>query len=92
MCNRSVFCVLHKLESFHVQLLDLDGGEATDELVQCDHLCSSQLLRRQVVVFSNPLPHWRHLLRIGVFVIRENREQDQYNSHEHVILFSALHL
>lgn len=65
--------MLHKLESFLVELFDLAGVEATDELVQCYHLCSSQMLRRQVVIFSNTFPHRLHLLR-QVIMIREHHE------------------
>ena len=69
----------HKLEGGHVELADLAGVEATDELVQCNHFCSIQLLRCQVVIFSNALPHRHHLLR-QVILISEHHE-NHCNSH-----------
>lgn len=77
----------HKLEGVCVELSDLAGAEATDEAVQCYHLCSTQLLRCQVVILSNTLPHRLQLLR-QVILISEHHD-NQYNSHKHVIFYTS---
>lgn len=75
--------MVHKLESVHVELLDLTGAQTTDEAVQCHHLCSSQLLRCQAVMFSNGLPHRLYLLRRIILISKHH----EYNSHLHIELF-----
>lgn len=72
--------MLHKLESFFVEGSDLAGVEATDELVQCYNICSSQLLSCQVVIFSNTLPHCLHLFRQIILIT----EHDRHYQHNHV--------
>lgn len=55
-------CAVDKLEGADVELFDLAGAQATDEPVQWYHLCSSQLLRFQIVIFGNSPPQRLHLL------------------------------
>lgn len=80
MGRRTVFCMEHKLEGFQVELFELAGVKATDELVQGYHLYSSQLLRCQVVMFSSSPPDQHHLFRQDIVGFRHNY-QDSIHQH-----------
>lgn len=75
----------HQLEGVHAELSDLPGVQATDEPAQCYHLYSSQLLRCQVVIFSNTLPQRLHLFRQAIWISEHHHHQD--NGHMHMALF-----